>query len=64
MANYKIISVSLTTNVIKKLEFLAKEFDIKKSTLISVLISREYMAQKKELGYGVNKLYTEEENNS
>lgn len=62
MANYKIISVSLTTNVIKKLEFLAKEFDIKKSTLISVLISREYMAQKKELGYGVNKLHTEEEN--
>lgn len=64
MANYKIISVSLTTNVIKKLEFLAKEFDIKKSTLISVLISREYMAQKKELGYGVNKLHTEEENES
>lgn len=62
MANYKIISVSLTTNVIKKLEFLAKEFDIKKSTLISVLISREYMAQKKELGYGVNKLHTEDEN--
>ena len=62
MANYKIISVSLTTNVIKKLEFLSKEFDIKKSTLISVLISREYMAQKKELGYGVNKLHTEEEN--
>lgn len=64
MANYKIISVSLTTNVIKKLEFLAKEFDIKKSTLISVLISREYMAQKKELGYGVNKLQPEEENES
>lgn len=62
MANYKIISVSLTTNIIKKLEFLAKEFDIKKSTLISVLISREYMAQKKELGYGVNKLHTEEDN--
>ena len=62
MANYKLISVSLTTNVIKKLDFLAKEFDIKKSTLISVLISREYMAQKKELGYGVNKLHTEEEN--
>lgn len=62
MANYKIISVSLTTNVIKKLEFLSKEFDIKKSTLISVLISREYMAQKKELGYGVNKLHPEEEN--
>lgn len=64
MANYKIISVSLTTNVIKKLDFLAKEFDIKKSTLISVLISREYMAQKKELGYGVNKLHSEEENES
>lgn len=64
MANYKIISVSLTTNIIKKLEFLSKEFDIKKSTLISVLISREYMAQKKELGYGVNKLHTEEENES
>ena len=62
MANYKLISVSLTTNVIKKLDFLAKEFDIKKSTLISVLITREYMAQKKELGYGVNKLHTEEEN--
>ena len=62
MANYKLISVSLTTNVIKKLDFLAKEFDIKKSTLISVLITREYMAQKKELGYGVNKLHPEEEN--
>ena len=37
MANYKLISVSLTTNVIKKLEFLSKEFDIKKSTLISVV---------------------------
>ena len=62
MANYKLISVSLTTNVIKKLEFLSKEFDIKKSTLISVLITREYLAQKKELGYGVNKTHTEEEN--
>lgn len=62
MANYKLISVSLTTNVIKKLEFLSKEFDIKKSTLISVLITREYLTQKKELGYGVNKIHTEEDN--
>ena len=62
MANYKLISVSLTTNVIKKLEFLSKEFDIKKSTLISVLITREYLAQKKELGYGVNKMHAEEDN--
>ena len=62
MANYKLISVSLTTNVIKKLEFLSKEFDIKKSTLISVLITREYLAQKKELGYGVNKIHAEEDN--
>ena len=62
MANCKLISVSLTTNVIKKLEFLSKEFDIKKSTLISVLITREYLAQKKALGYGVNKIHTEEEN--
>lgn len=62
MANCKLISVSLTTNVIKKLEFLSKEFDIKKSTLISVLITREYLAQKKELGYGVNKIHTEEDN--
>ena len=62
MANYKLISVSLTTNVIKKLEFLSKEFDIKKSTLISVLITREYLAQKKELGYGVNKTHAEEDN--
>ena len=62
MANCKLISVSLTTNVIKKLEFLSKEFDIKKSTLISVLITREYLAQKKELGYGVNKTHAEEDN--